>query len=198
MKSEDDLIRALAEEVSQNAYHDFMDSVEHATKLSESPIERVLTMAWQANPIEGISFFSSTILWDAETLLAHDWPGSVEWVGSIQPQVTVGSYRADLYLQAFSIDNWGHKAKITCQWLRLAIECDGHDFHEKTKDQARRDKRRDRWFQTHGITVLRFAGSEIWESPASCVDQVHDAFFAAWNRLKHSMLIRFAHTTSRD
>lgn len=184
MKSEDDLIRALADEVAANAYHDFMESVPHATKLSESPIERVLTMAWQANPIEGIDFFTSSSPWDAETLLSHDWSGATDWVGSVQPQVTIGNYRADLYLQAFAVDNWGPTPRITGQWLRLAIECDGHDYHERTKDQARRDKRRDRWFQTHGITVLRFTGSEIWENPSSCIDQIHDAFFAAWNRHK--------------
>lgn len=53
----------------------------------------------------------------------------------------------------------------------LAIECDGHDFHEKTKEQARRDKSRDRLLMANGIHTIRFTGSEVfrraqvlWES----------------------------------
>lgn len=47
----------------------------------------------------------------------------------------------------------------------MAIECDGHDFHEKTKHQAARDKKRDREIIATGLSVTRFAGSEIWADP---------------------------------
>jgi hypothetical protein len=51
---------------------------------------------------------------------------------------------------------------------RVAVELDGHDFHERTKEQARRDKQRDRVLQTAGWIVLRFAGSEVFADPHSC------------------------------
>lgn len=51
------------------------------------------------------------------------------------------------------------------QVKHVAIECDGHEFHEKTKEQAARDKARDRAIQALGIPVLRFTGSEIWNDP---------------------------------
>jgi hypothetical protein len=41
-----------------------------------------------------------------------------------------------------------------------AIECDGHDWHEKTREQARRDR------------VIRFTGSEIMKDPSKCVDEI--------------------------
>lgn len=51
----------------------------------------------------------------------------------------------------------------------VAIELDGHDFHERTKEQAQHDKSRDRKLQAAGWRVLRFTGSEVWKDPAKCV-----------------------------
>lgn len=55
---------------------------------------------------------------------------------------------------------------------RIAVECDGHDFHEKTKEQVRRDKRRDRALTAAGYIPVHFAGSEIVASPYRCVKEV--------------------------
>lgn len=52
------------------------------------------------------------------------------------------------------------------------VECDGHDFHERTKEQARRDKKRDRFFTSQGYRVFRFAGSEIWKDADACAAEV--------------------------
>jgi hypothetical protein len=54
----------------------------------------------------------------------------------------------------------------------LAIECDGHEFHERTKAQARRDRARDRAVQHQGVTIFRFTGSEIYADPCGCVEDV--------------------------
>ena len=51
---------------------------------------------------------------------------------------------------------------------RLAVECDGHDFHERTKEQAARDRSRDRELQDAGVTIYRFTGSEIHNDPIGC------------------------------
>lgn len=58
--------------------------------------------------------------------------------------------------------------------FKCVVEVDGHDFHEKTKEQAAHDKKRDRWFQTNGYSVLRFTGSEVYADPKGCAGQVHD------------------------
>lgn len=55
---------------------------------------------------------------------------------------------------------------------RVAVELDGHDFHERTKEQAKRDKRRDRRLQVLGFRVLRFTGSEVYADPHRCVSEV--------------------------
>lgn len=79
----------------------------------------------------------------------------------IEPQAEYERYRLDLLLEIHSGNScWN-----------FAIECDGHDFHEKTKEQARRDKKRERALQAAGYTVIRFTGSEIWESPWKCAEE---------------------------
>ena len=54
----------------------------------------------------------------------------------------------------------------------IAVECDGHDFHERTKEQAKRDRKRDRDLQAMGLRVLRFTGSEIFRDAAGCAESV--------------------------
>ena len=58
--------------------------------------------------------------------------------------------------------------------IKLAIELDGHEFHEKTKEQVKKDKEKDRWLTLNGYTVIRFTGSEIYNSIETCIKQVHD------------------------
>lgn len=48
--------------------------------------------------------------------------------------------------------------------LKLIIECDGHDFHEKTKQQVIKDNKRDRDLQNEGYEILHFSGSEVYNN----------------------------------
>lgn len=45
--------------------------------------------------------------------------------------------------------------------VELIVEIDGHDYHERTKDQAQRDKSRDRLLTQAGYKIFRFTGSEV-------------------------------------
>jgi very-short-patch-repair endonuclease len=56
--------------------------------------------------------------------------------------------------------------------MQLNVEVDGHEFHERTKEQARRDKSRDRALTAKGWTVLRFTGQEVWEDAVWCAQQI--------------------------
>lgn len=55
---------------------------------------------------------------------------------------------------------------------RLAIECDDHAFHGRMKEQAARDRSRDRALQAAGFTVMRFTGTEIFRNPLGCACEV--------------------------
>jgi very-short-patch-repair endonuclease len=90
------------------------------------------------------------------------------------PQVATFSYTVDFMCIMHDYD-WIHdKSKK----ILLAVECDGHDFHERTKDQARRDRFRDRQLLLRGIPSMRFTGSEIWRDPYSCLRQIGEFFQA--------------------
>jgi len=56
----------------------------------------------------------------------------------------------------------------------LAVECDGHDFHDRTKQQAAYDRARDRELLRRGIHTIRFTGSEITHSAERCATEVFE------------------------
>jgi very-short-patch-repair endonuclease len=58
--------------------------------------------------------------------------------------------------------------------LKIAIELDGHQFHERTPEQARKDKGRERVITRQGYIFHRFAGGEVMRSPKKCVNEVED------------------------
>ena len=81
------------------------------------------------------------------------------------PQVQCGSYRVDFLFIGYCFEE---------ALAIVAVECDGHDFHEKNKEQAARDKSRDRDLALMGIQVMRFTGSEIHRDAVRCVKQVFE------------------------
>ena len=52
--------------------------------------------------------------------------------------------------------------------FKLAVECDGHEFHEKTKDQVEYGNQRDLDLKFNGFEVLHFSGTQIYENPMKC------------------------------
>lgn len=62
------------------------------------------------------------------------------------------------------------------------VECDGHDFHERTKEQAARDRSRDRRLQEAGIRVFRFTGSELYRDPLGCAVETFRWAQACWDK----------------
>lgn len=85
---------------------------------------------------------------------------------AIELQRQIESFRVDFLVSMVREENDRSQEPI-----QLVIECDGHDFHEKTKEQARKDKSRDRELKMLGYEVFRFAGSEIWASASQCAYQ---------------------------
>lgn len=59
----------------------------------------------------------------------------------------------------------------------LIVELDGHQFHEKTPEQAEHDRKRDRWFAARGLRVIRFTGREVWRDATACATEAL-SFFA--------------------
>jgi len=117
----------------------------------ESPIEQLLLVrliGWcEYSPGEFRSFDSN-----ADVKLSTQ--KEVEYRGN--------KYRIDIAIEV----NFMSKTHL------FAIECDGHEFHEKTKEQAFRDKKKQRDLTALGFHVIRFTGSEIWKNPSKAAREV--------------------------
>jgi very-short-patch-repair endonuclease len=119
----------------------------------ESPIERLLLAG-----LFGLDWASEPIHWSGKPPTGNrSFPGYFGYL-----QAPVGAYRADILIE----DATASPSRY------LVVECDGHDFHERTKAQAAHDKKRDRWMTSNGYTVLRFTGSEIYADPDACASEI--------------------------
>lgn len=140
-----------------------------------SPIEEVFFVALDAvcsmSSTEVASLFVAKDEQAVERLKQFDgrYPfGDAKSSLIIELQKQVGDWRVDFFIHYY---DWGYPNK-PAGWATLIVECDGHDFHERTKEQAARDRSRDRRAQHDGIPVLRFTGSELWRDPIGCAEQV--------------------------
>lgn len=69
----------------------------------------------------------------------------------------------DLYFESGEkIENF--TPDFLCKSIGLIIECDGDSFHNNEKI-IHKDKRRDRFFSSKGITTVRYTGKEILYKP---------------------------------
>ena len=145
------------------------------TASCESQIEIALGFAL-AMTLDGACIPSSS----ARTYFAGEpytnWPspmgGGLDKI-VIFPQSKIGNYRADFLILC----------ELNDRHFWVVVECDGHDFHERSKEQARRDRSRDRWMTANKISVLRFTGSEIFKDPDACAEQVADFIASKFGEL---------------
>lgn len=141
--------KSAAEDFSQEMWN-------NCVELVKSPIERLLWIALHAvckvNCVE---------------INAEPWyDGKEERQGfglHVVPQLEIEPYRVD-----FLVWNEVHK-QATTDWV---IECDGHEFHERTKAERQYEKKRDRFLTTRGYKILRFTGSEIFKDPYSVAVEI--------------------------
>jgi len=54
----------------------------------------------------------------------------------------------------------------------VIVEVDGHDFHERTHEQASRDRRRIRKVQSLGIPILPFTGTDVVRDSTEAAKEV--------------------------
>lgn len=159
-----------------------VDPYYRALDACESPIERMMLLA----------LINTSMHWGSSE---REWAGLVSVGGLGFPGTdpdreahVIGLGGPHIVLQlpveagdeAYRLD-FGLRTNVRCAdgvWRKggevfVAIECDGHEFHERTTGQAQRDKKRDRDLQSIGWHVARFTGSEIVRSP-------HKAAETAW------------------
>lgn len=82
-------------------------------------------------------------------------------------------YRADFLIECFWYEfNENKDIPVKEYYSKVIVECDGHDFHEKTKAQVKRRNERDYNLQMGGYDLIHFSGSEIFNNPEECAKKV--------------------------
>lgn len=165
-----DKAREIIEAAAARAAELVMADYEVAAERCESPIERIL-VAQFLDPDFGMD-------WDlTRRELLFPPSGSIDNVAAppldglfLWPQIKIGAFRVDFIVGSYSKR---HEA-----FRYVIIECDGHDFHERTKEQAQRDKARDRYITGLGHRILRFTGSEIYRDPRKVWDEIVEVLFS--------------------
>lgn len=143
--------------------------------IGDSPIEKLLFTALVARIRFGGSEYEHLVVpgpyAPVEELLDGDKGRLV-----VVPQVEAAGWRVDFLVHCWDFG----RATGRQQWRKLIVECDGHAYHERTKDQAARDRSRDREAQNQGYGILRFTGSEIYRDPLGCAAQITDWAARGW------------------
>lgn len=178
--SEDEVAKALAD--CEDALNIDLSVCSEAFARCDSPAERLFL----------IGFTTGTDV---------DWPGDHVYTApdgtevhatdvsahglDLEQQVELGPYRVDFLIR--SRDSLGNM-----EW-GLVIEIDGHDFHERTKEQAAADRSRDRELTANGFRVIRFTGSEVYADPTRCalaVVNICEAIAGAVQNIEHRAFLR--------
>lgn len=96
------------------------------------------------------------------------------WNFMVFPQAEVEhkskTYRVDFMV---SMEKYEDKIQDVIQ-KDIVVECDGHEFHQKTKEQVKHDNEREMQIKLAGYDVLRFSGTQIYENPMKCANDIID------------------------
>lgn len=57
---------------------------------------------------------------------------------------------------------------------QLCVYTDGHTYHERTEEQALKDRSQDRKLQQLGFTVFRYPGKAVRENPSKIVQEIKE------------------------
>jgi len=92
-------------------------------------------------------------------------------------EVDGSNYRVD-----FCIEKMSELKRKKYLYTRIAVECDGYEYHS-SKEQIAYDHRRDTGLLLrHGLHIIRFTGAELNDNPLECartaiaiLDQIHSS-----------------------
>lgn len=147
----------------------FAEQIAEIERWCESPIEKAMLVPL----VHAILGYPADVLVKAPRCrgfqITWDPPEPVPVVDQavivVQPQPLLDHRRPDFAIMFCSASG---------RFAAAFVECDGHDFHERTKEQAQRDRRYDRDAQREGWLSLRFTGREINEDARECAIEAWD------------------------
>lgn len=146
---------------------DYAGTVLASLDLCESPIEQLMALALnsQKEKYASLTDEGDILIIPQAEIAIKSGPGNSNKVNNKSSNKE--SFRVDFLL----------RAKVNKKEHKVIVECDGHEFHERTKEQAARDKQRVRMLVLEGYIVLNYTGSEIWNSPFKCAREALGIMF---------------------
>lgn len=118
-----------------------------------------------SSPIEQLFFIAAHVLCEAEYEKLNPDPiynrEGKEILGRgiyLDYQRKAGKYSIDFVLQTIDFGPDG-------VYTPVAVELDGHDFHDRDKNQRSYEKARDRFLTKSGYRVLHYTGSDVVKDP---------------------------------
>lgn len=115
----------------------------------ESPIEQIFITAFELylifNQKEDVFLFSQ------KEIKVNDKKYIVDFY-----------FEKDEYVNKFNTDK------------KIIIECDGYEFHQKTKEQVQKDNEREYNLKMAGYEILRFSGTQIYNNPFKCAEDTYN------------------------
>lgn len=106
------------------------------------------------------------VWWEAITLNAYEGD-YLALSGQREVSVNGKDYRVDFLVEPCNLQRASNPA-----WKPIAVELDGHAFHERTREQVALRDSRDRALQSAGWRVFHFSFAEFTHHPADCVSEV--------------------------
>ena len=164
-----------------NVYDFLVDKVANALNNDKSNYEARLTdYLWKCeSPIEQLLYLEMLKL-TYSSLNSNPYVDVIAIDNQVEVNCGDEKYRVDFlipveYINPFS-DNRVGKFYV--------VECDGHEFHEKTKQQVINDNKRTRKLQEYGFQVIRYSGSEIYNSSHRCATNLFNIIYSYfWNNI---------------
>lgn len=144
-----------------------------SNSMMESPIEAAFWVWWSA--------------------LAHAGDIDGDYV-TLRPQsdveCVIAKRRYRLDFELCPKDGFRERAQALGMSLpRFAVELDGHDYHERTREQVTQRNQRDRDLQADGWTVLHYSGSELFRDPEGCVSSAFEPAYRAFGWVFEQRLV---------
>lgn len=128
----------------------------------ESPIEQLLSIELENLRLDNICIYNPYI-----DVVAIERQKNIS--------INKKNYRVDFYI---TVIYKNQEEKV------FVIECDGYEFHQKTKQQVENDNKRQRDLQQAGFEVIRFSGTEIYNKPYKCAIEIKDIILSKCKYIK--------------
>lgn len=143
-------------------------SSDRAAAFHAEAVDR-FTTSLEGEHLESVAEAVFLVWWRAIT----SWYSRVPLAIETQRTVTVGGrgYRLDFVI-GMTGDNPAYRT--------LAVEIDGHAFHERTREQVTYRNQRDRDLQRAGWKVLHYSFEELTSDPHRVVDEVFTEASEVW------------------